>query len=79
VTLQEREAGSPGVAVIEGVEAGSVLQGLSFHCLDEIGRPAEAGTAGKVQVSWSRGSKKLQLKESPLALPDIQASYDFVS
>lgn len=58
--------------MLEGVEAGSLLQGLAFQCLDEAGRLAEAGTAGKVQVSWSRGTKKVKLQEQPLTLPDFQ-------
>ena len=61
--------------VLEGVEAGSVVTGLAFACLDEAGRPAEAGTPGKVQVSWSRGTKKVRLEDQPLPLPDIQVMW----
>ena len=61
--------------MIEGVEAGSLLEGLAFQCLDEAGRPAETGTPFKLQVSWSRGAKKLQLKEHPMPLPPLQASH----
>ena len=61
-------------AVIEGVEAGSQLPHLAFMCVDEVGRPAEAGLTGKVQVSWSRGTKKVRLGQEPLQLPDIQVS-----
>lgn len=60
------------MAVIEGVEAGSVLKDLTFQCLDEAGRPAEGGTEGKLQVSWSRGTKKVKLQETPSPLPGLQ-------
>lgn len=58
--------------MLEGVKAGSLVQGLAFQCLDEAGRLAEAGTAGKVQVSWSRGTKKVKLQDQASTLPDIQ-------
>jgi len=74
VALQEGEGSASSMAVIEGVEAGSVLKGLTFQCLDEAGRPAEAGTPFKLQVSWSRGAKKQELKDHPMPLPSLQAS-----
>ena len=69
---QAHESGSNTVALLEGAEAGSTIMGLAFQCLDEAGRLAEIGTPGKVQVSWSRGTKKVKLQDQPLALPDIQ-------
>ena len=66
------ESSTASAAVLEGVEAGSLVQGLAFQCLDEAGRLAEAGTAGKVQVSWSRGTKKVKLQDQASTLPDIQ-------
>lgn len=60
-------------AVLEGAQAGTVIRGLSFQCLDEAGRLAKEGTLGKVQVSWSRGTKKVKLQSQPLPLPNIQA------
>ena len=70
----QADAGGSGAtaAVLEDVPAGSLVQGLAFQCLDEAGRLAEIGTPGKVQVSWSRGTKKVKLQDQPLALPDIQ-------
>ena len=69
---QTKEDSGERVALVEGVEAGSVLENLAFYCADEVGRPAATGTAGKVQVSWTRGSKKVRLQDGPLALPGIQ-------
>lgn len=59
---------------LEGVEAGSVIDGLSFICLDEAGRPATPGTQGRLKVSWMKGGKKMTLSDDPLPLPPIQAS-----
>ena len=72
--VQAGDSEGERVAVIEGVEAGSRLPHLAFICVDEAGRPAEAGVTGKVQVSWSRGTKKVCLGQEPLKLPDIQVS-----
>ena len=47
-TAQGSEEGDQDTAyVMEGVAAGSVIQGLSIMCLDASGRPVPAGTPGK--------------------------------
>ena len=38
------------VWLLQGVEAGSKITGLTLCCLDEVGRPAEARIKGKLQV-----------------------------
>ena len=61
-------------ALIEDIPAGSMLSNLSFVCTDETGKPAEAGTSGKVQVSWTRGAKRVKLGEEATKLPDLQVA-----
>lgn len=62
------------MAVLEGLPAGSSLEGLSFLCLDEAGRPA-AAVKGRLQTSWSRGTKRVALKEDvPVDLPRLPVS-----
>ena len=79
MVLQDCDSGEGLVAVLDNVEAGSLIQGLAFQCLDEAGRLAEASTAGKVQVSWSRGTKKVKLQNQPLGLPDIQVGCKIIA
>jgi hypothetical protein len=38
------------VWLLQGVEAGSKVSGLTLCCLDEVGRPAETRIKGKLQV-----------------------------
>ncbi|GLC56261.1 hypothetical protein PLESTB_001085700 [Pleodorina starrii] len=61
------------VALLRDVPAGTQLCGLSLALLDEGGRPAEPGFKGKLQVSWSKGSKKVKVTEegSRLDLPPL--------
>ncbi|EFJ52379.1 hypothetical protein VOLCADRAFT_86759 [Volvox carteri f. nagariensis] len=61
------------VAVLRNVSAGSQLRGLLLTLLDEGGRPAVPGFKGKLQVSWSKGSKKVKVTEegSRLELPPL--------
>lgn len=35
---------------LEDIEAGSRVDGLAVCCEDEVGRPAEAGVPGRIQV-----------------------------
>lgn len=71
--LQVTEDGEV-IAVIEGVPAGGALSDLAVLCSDETGKPAQPGTAGKLQVSWTRGTKKVKLGEEPMQLPDLQVT-----
>ncbi|GIL94923.1 hypothetical protein Vretimale_1033 [Volvox reticuliferus] len=61
------------VAILRNVPAGSHLNGLSLALLDEGGRPAEPGFKGKLQVSWTKGNKKVKVAEkgSQLELPPL--------
>ncbi|KAL3158051.1 hypothetical protein ABBQ32_011660 [Trebouxia sp. C0010 RCD-2024] len=62
------------VVIIENVPAGSVLSDLGFFCLDEAQQPVHGGILGKVQLSWSRGSKNVVLEEGIVCLPDMPVS-----
>lgn len=64
------------VVIIDNVPAGSVLSDLGFFCLDEAQQPVHGGTLGKVQLSWSRGSKNVVLEEGIVCLPDMPVSLD---
>lgn len=63
------------MVVIENVPAGSVLADLGFFCRDEAQQPVHGGTLGKVQLSWSRGSKNVVLEEGIVCLPDMPVSW----
>lgn len=63
------------MVVIENVPAGSVLSDLGFFCRDEAQQPVHGGTLGKVQLSWSRGSKNVVLEEGIVCLPDMPVSW----
>ncbi|KAK9800826.1 hypothetical protein WJX73_002958 [Symbiochloris irregularis] len=60
------------VALLPASAAGCAVEGLTFLCVDGSGRPAAEGVAGKVQVSWTRGSKKTKLKQAAMPLPALQ-------
>lgn len=64
------------MVIIENVPAGSVLSDLGFFCLDEAQQPVHGGILGKVQLSWSRGSKNVVLEEGIVCLPDMPVSLD---
>ena len=64
------------VVIIDNVPAGSVLSDLGFFCLDEAQQPVHGGILGKVQLSWSRGSKNVVLEEGIVCLPDMPVSLD---
>jgi len=59
------------VWLLQGVEAGSKITGLTLCCLDEVGRPAEARIKGKLQASWVKASKKVELGPEDIKLPPI--------
>lgn len=71
--LQVDEDGEGMSANLEGIAAGSRLEGLAFYCLDGSGKTASCSTAGKVQVSWVPSFKKVDLHDGPLSLPPLQA------
>lgn len=62
------------VVVIENIPAGSVVSDLGFFCRDEAQQPVHGSTLGKVQLSWSRGSKNVVLEEGIVCLPDMPVS-----
>lgn len=64
------------MVVVENVPAGSVLSDLGFFCRDEAHQPVHGGILGKVQLSWSRGSKNVVLEEGIVCLPDMPVSCD---
>ena len=64
------------MVVIENVPAGSVLSDLGFFCRDEAQQPVHGGILGKVQLSWSRGSKNVVLEEGIVCLPDMPVSWN---
>jgi structural maintenance of chromosomes flexible hinge domain-containing protein 1 len=70
--MQVDESGEVHTAVLDGIPAGSRVEGLAFYCLDGSGQPASSCTAGKVQVSWVPSFKKVDLKNGPLSLPPFQ-------
>ena len=73
--MSQEAAGEEGpLAVLDPVAAGASIEALSFLCVDQAGRPAAVGAAGKVQVSWTRGSKKVKLRDSPMPLPAVAVS-----
>eukprot|EP00884_Botryococcus_braunii_P005311 jgi/Botrbrau1/14781/Bobra.0284s0014.2 len=74
--IQVDESGEVHTAVLDGIPAGSRVEGLAFYCLDGSGQPASSCTAGKVQVSWVPSFKKVDLKNGPLSLPPFQAPED---
>lgn len=63
------------MVVIQNVPAGSVLSDLGFFCRDEAHQPVHGGILGKVQLSWSRGSKNVVLEEGIVCLPDMPVSW----
>lgn len=69
----ESESGSQ-MAVIEDAVAGGMLKDLGFYCLNEAGECVHTGMLGKVQMSWSRGSKNVILEEGVVCLPDMAVS-----
>jgi hypothetical protein len=73
VDVQMNEGEEDQTALLDGIPAGSKVTGLAFYCQDGSGRPASSCTAGKVQVSWVPGFKKVDLKNGPLSLPPFQA------
>ena len=60
--------------IIQNVPAGSVLSDLGFFCRDEAEQSVTNGVQGKVQLSWSRGSKRVVLEEGIVCLPDMPVS-----
>lgn len=64
------------MVVIDNIAAGSVLSDLGFFCRDEAEQPVHGGILGKVQLSWSRGSKNVVLEEGIVCLPDMPVSWD---
>ena len=68
-----QEADTPTV-IIENVPAGSVLKDLGFFCQDEAEQSVTNGMPGKVQLSWSRGSKNVVLEEGVVCLPNMPVS-----
>lgn len=69
----ESSDGSPMV-ILESVPAGSILSELGFYCRDEANQPVHTNMRGKVQLSWSRGSKGVVLEPGVICLPDIAVS-----
>lgn len=70
--VQEVTEGEGLAAVLRGATAGSAISGLTCICLDEAGRPATTGLAGKLRCSWAkRHSKKATLSDQPTPLPDL--------
>lgn len=61
--------------IIQNVPAGSVLSDLGFFCRDEAEESVTNGVQGKVQLSWSRGSKRVVLEEGIVCLPDMPVSF----
>ncbi|KAL0055143.1 hypothetical protein WJX82_007626 [Trebouxia sp. C0006] len=68
--VAESSDGSPMV-ILESVPAGSILSELGFYCRDEANQPVHTNMRGKVQLSWSRGSKGVVLEPGVICLPDI--------
>jgi hypothetical protein len=62
------------MVIIESVPAGSILSDLGFYCRDEANQPVQTSMKGRVQLSWSRGSKGVVLEEGVICLPDIPVS-----
>ena len=60
------------VALLENIAAGSNLSDLAMLAVDETGKPAEAGTAGKMQLSWTRGAKRMKLADEATPLPNLE-------
>ena len=54
--MQEEKEGEE-VHMLEEVEAGTVVEGLSFRLLDEEGNPTCQGLKGKKTTSWSHGTR----------------------
>lgn len=69
--MQGADEGEKAVAVLDDVCAGSSLESMSIMCLDGAGRPA-ASIKGRISTSWSRGAKRITLKEGiPVLLPHL--------
>ena len=75
--MQADCAAETPTVLIENVAAGSVLSDLGFFCRDEAEQPVHGGVLGKVQLSWSRGSKNVVLEEGIVCLPDMQVHSTF--
>lgn len=73
-SVQEAASGAEEgpVALLPPAAAGCKVEGLTFLCVDGSGRPTAEGVQGKVQASWSRGSKKVKLLQTAMKLPDLQ-------
>ncbi|GFR47072.1 hypothetical protein Agub_g8759, partial [Astrephomene gubernaculifera] len=65
-------SGEGMAAVLRDIPAGSRLSELSLALLDEGGRPAEPGFKGRLQISWAKGSKKVNVTEAG-AMLDLPA------
>jgi hypothetical protein len=54
--------------------AGRPVEGLALRCVDEAGRPASTGLAGRLMVSWATKAKKVVLAaDEETRLPPMKA------
>ena len=65
--------GDGPAARLDGVPAGKAVTGLSVCVVDEAGRPVTDAAPGKLQVSWMRGHKKVDVAAGDAALPPLDA------
>ena len=63
------------MVIVENVPAGSELVQLGMYCCDEARQPVYTGMKGRVQLSWSRGSKNVELLDGVICLPKIPVSF----
>uniref|UniRef100_A0A1D2ABE5 SMCHD1 ribosomal S5 domain-containing protein n=1 Tax=Auxenochlorella protothecoides TaxID=3075 RepID=A0A1D2ABE5_AUXPR len=61
----------PDLLLLPGLPAGSSLPGLRLALLDGGGGRVERSVAGRVTVSWHRGSKRLAWKGEAVRLPTL--------
>ena len=73
-TVQAESADGAPMVILQNVPAGSELEQLGFYCCDEARQPVYSGMKGRVQLSWSRGSKNVELLEGVICLPEILVS-----
>ena len=71
--LPVSDDGDGPAARLEGVPAGDAVAGLAARALDAGGRPVADAATGKLQVSWMRGHKKVDVAAGDTTLPPLDA------